>query len=227
MTMCPELDKIDWRLAGIADAVGEGQSLPEDTRRLQAWVNETARRIRLFPNATGLADDWASRHSSSTPQLMIAELQRLWPLLSAQVAETRQPYRWDIFVAHAARDIQFVRALCRALRAYHLRVWIDRDELTVGDSFRRTIDAALSECRYSVVVFSPNSIGRTWLHRELDALTQLETTDRKVVLPLLHNLTPAQLQETSVLLSGRLALSTSEHPIKRLAYEIARAVAIG
>jgi hypothetical protein len=31
-----------------------------------------------------------------------------------------------------ARDIKFVRTLCRAMRGYHLRVWIDRDELTVG-----------------------------------------------------------------------------------------------
>jgi hypothetical protein len=64
-------------------------------------------------------------------------------------------------------------------------------------------------------VFSPNSIGRTWLHRELDALTQLETIDRKVILPLLHDLTPAQLQEASILLSGRLALSTTEYPVEQ------------
>lgn len=148
--------------------------------------------------------------------------------VSARVpAEEGRPYRWDVFVAHAAQDIEFVRPLCRAMRAYHLRVWIDRDELTIGDSIRRTIDTTLPQCRYGVVVFSPNSIGRTWLHRELDALTQLETNDRKVILPVLHNITPTELDAVTPLFSGRLGLSTKDHPIENLAYEIARAIATG
>jgi hypothetical protein len=230
--MLADLTDLDWRLAGLADALWAGETLSEHPRRLCAWVEETARRIRLFPNASRLAKEWEDRHPACPRHQLVAELRRLWPALRARVsaqipAELGRSYRWDVFVAHAAQDIQFVWTLCRAMRAYHLRVWIDRDELTIGDSIRRTIDTALPQCRYGVVVFSPNSIGRTWLHRELDALTQLETNDRKVILPVLHDITPAELDAVTPLLSGRLGLTTSDHTVEHLAYEIARAIATG
>lgn len=226
--MWSDFSEIDWRLAGIADALRAGHALPEDPEQVRVWVEETARRIRLLPDATYLADEWQDRYPLRPRHQMLTELHQLWPLLCARApARSDQPYRWHVFVAHAARDINFVRTLCRAMRAYHLRVWIDRDQLTVGDSIRHTIDTALPQCRYGVVVFSPNSINRTWLHRELDALTQRETTHHKVILPILHKLTPTQLHHVSPLLAGRLALSTEDHPVERVAYGIARAVATG
>lgn len=230
--MLADSTDLDWRLAGLADALRAGENLSEEPGRLCAWVEETARRIRLFPDASRLAEEWEDRHPACSGHQMVAELRLLWPVLGAQVlaqvsAEAGRSYRWDVFVAHAAQDIQFVRTLCRAMRVYHLRVWIDRDELTIGDSIRRTIDTALPQCRYGVVVFSPNSIGRTWLHRELDALTQLETDDRKVILPVLHGITLAELDAVTPLFSGRLGLSTKDHTVERQAYEIARAIATG
>lgn len=51
---------------------------------------------------------------------------------------------WDVFISHAGEDKQDVaRPLSEALTAAGLRVWLDEDELRLGDSLRGKIDQGL------------------------------------------------------------------------------------
>jgi hypothetical protein len=55
---------------------------------------------------------------------------------------------WDVFVSHAGEDkADVARLLTDALTAAGLRVWLDENELQLGDSNRAKIDHGLAHSR--------------------------------------------------------------------------------
>ena len=118
--------------------------------------------------------------------------------------------RADVFVSHASEDKETVaKPLAEAVGRYGYVVWIDQYVLQLGDSLRRTIDAALGTCRYGVVILSPSFFGKEWPQRELDGLVAMEAKDRrKRILPVLHKLTPEEVLRRSPTLADRLGVST-------------------
>lgn len=64
--MCWNFSKTDWRLAGIADALRAGHVLLEEPDQVRVWVEETARRIRLLPDAAHLANSWEDHYLGPT-----------------------------------------------------------------------------------------------------------------------------------------------------------------
>jgi len=64
-------------------------------------------------------------------------------------------YEWDIFISHASEDTETIaRPLAESLKRRGLRVWFDEHSLTVGDGLRRSIDDALRNAQFGVVVLS-------------------------------------------------------------------------
>jgi hypothetical protein len=124
------------------------------------------------------------------------------------VDETPQ---WDVFISHATEDKEaFVRPLAELLIQRGVRVWFDEFTLTIGDSLRRSIDRGLSGSRFGVVVLSNSFFSKDWPQRELDGLMAKETSGGKVILPIWHNITFAEIRVRSPLLADRLAVSSSE-----------------
>jgi hypothetical protein len=59
---------------------------------------------------------------------------------------------WDVFVSHASEDASTVaQPLAAGLRRAGLKVWMDDEELQVGDSLRRRIDEGLARSRHAVI----------------------------------------------------------------------------
>lgn len=116
----------------------------------------------------------------------------------------------DVFVSHAREDKETVaKPLADALGRYGYAVWLDQYVLTLGDSLRRTIDAALGTCRYGAVVLSPSFFRKEWPQRELDSLVAMETQDhRKRILPVWHQITAVDVARYSPTLADRLGVST-------------------
>lgn len=118
---------------------------------------------------------------------------------------------WDVFISHAREDKElFVRPLAELLRKHGLRVWFDEFTLTLGDSLRRSIDEGLGKCKFGVVVLSPAFFSKEWPQKELDGLVARESEGQKVVLPLWHNISAAQVRQFSPLLADRFAVSSSQ-----------------
>ncbi len=131
---------------------------------------------------------------------------------------------YDLFISHASEDKEtIVRPLARQLQQLGLRVWLDECELTLGDSLRRKIDYALSRSRYGIVVLSPNFFSKEWPHKELDGLVAREDGREKVILPIWHNVTAADVVKFSPILAGKVAVSTSRG-IEQVAASILEAV---
>jgi hypothetical protein len=117
--------------------------------------------------------------------------------------------QWDIFISHAREDKeQVARPLAKLLIDAGLRVWIDENELHLGDSLRRKIDQGLAGSRYGVVVLSRAFFAKEWPQRELDALSALDSGSDKVILPVWHGIDHNAVARRSPTLADKLAVST-------------------
>ncbi len=55
---------------------------------------------------------------------------------------------WDLFISHASEDKEEVaRPLAQLLKDEGLSVWLDEQELVLGDSLRRKLDEGLSKSK--------------------------------------------------------------------------------
>jgi len=118
---------------------------------------------------------------------------------------------WDIFLIHASEDAASVaEPMARQLSEAGLRVWLDSEQVTLGDSLRRRIDEGLAGARFGVVVLSPSFFKKEWPQRELEAILSLEIASGKRILPVLHELDREALLRHSPLLADKVSVSTAD-----------------
>lgn len=132
---------------------------------------------------------------------------------------------WDIFISHASEDKSFVRQLADTLAEHGLGVWYDEYSLTVGDSLRRSIDQGIVNSRFGIVVLSPSFFAKEWPQRELDALTSMEITRGKTILPVWHGVGFEDVRQFSPTLADKLAVTTDKG-IDEVVREVVRATRI-
>lgn len=117
----------------------------------------------------------------------------------------------DVFISHASEDkTPFVRNLAKEIRDAGISVWYDEFSLKWGDRLRVSIDRGLKDCRYGIVVLSPDFFRKDWPQDELEGLFALEENGATKILPIWHNLDKAQVALFSPILAGRLAISSSK-----------------
>ena len=118
--------------------------------------------------------------------------------------------QYDLFISHASEDkADIARPLANSLKRMGFRVWFDEFELTVGDSLRRSIDRGLASSRFGVVILSRAFFEKEWTQKELDALVARDDGREKVILPVWHGVTRADVVRWSPLLADRLAVSSA------------------
>lgn len=128
-----------------------------------------------------------------------------------------------LFISHASEDKKdFVRPLVNALLK-HFDVWYDEFSLKAGDGLRGKIDEGLKKCDFGIVVLSPSFFNKKWTSVELDGLFALEDINRKIIIPIWHNVTESQVREYSPILVSRLAIPSSRS-IERIVEDIHIAV---
>jgi hypothetical protein len=118
---------------------------------------------------------------------------------------------WDVFISYASQDkTDVARPLADILAARGVRAWLDEAEMTLGDSLRVKIDAGLNQSQFGVVILSPSFFSKEWPKSELDRLLARETDGVKVILPVWHRVTLADIRKYSAILAGRLGVSTDK-----------------
>lgn len=132
---------------------------------------------------------------------------------------------YDVFISHASEDKnEVVRPLALALQAKGLSVWYDEFQLKIGDSLRRSIDMALSNSRFGIVVLSKDFIRKGWTNYELDGIITKAVTGEQVMLPIWHNITKNEIMDFSPSLADKLARNTSSFTVQEIAEEIAEVI---
>ena len=87
----------------------------------------------------------------------------------------------------------------------------DKFQLTLGDSLLRKITEGLQSCDFGVVVLSKAFFAKKkWAENELAALFALETTTRKIILPVWKDVTAEDVRSYSPILADRFAVSASQ-----------------
>jgi len=129
-----------------------------------------------------------------------------------------------LFLSHASEDkVEIARPLAAELIRTGFNVWFDEFTLTLGDNLRRSIDEGLSKCDYGVVILSHKFFEKGWPQQELDGLVTREIGGRKVILPVWHRLTKADVERYSPILANRLAVNTAKG-LHNVVEEVIRAV---
>lgn len=128
-----------------------------------------------------------------------------------------------LFLSHASEDkADLVQPLAERLRS-DFQVWYDKYELRLGDSLLAKISEGLGKCDFGVVILSKHFFGKKWPQAELDGLFALETTGRKVILPVWKDVTEEEVRAFSPILAGRLGVLASAG-LDRIVHEIKLAV---
>jgi TIR domain len=132
--------------------------------------------------------------------------------------------RWDVFISHAGEDKEAIaHPLADALVEHGFAVWYDMFTLKLGDSLRESISRGLAESRFGVVILSKHFFAKHWPKQELNGLAAIEVGGEKVILPLWHGVTYADVLNFSPILADRKAISTEEG-LERVVAAIERVV---
>ena len=147
-----------------------------------------------------------------------------FPQLTQQAADMTSASivkKYTAFISHASEDkAEIARPLSEALRALGHEIWFDEMTLKVGDSLRRTIDHGLSNSRFGIVILSPSFFAKGWPQYELDGMVAMEVGGSKVILPLWHKVSKAEVISYSPSLGDKMALSTAMFTVVEIADRI-------
>jgi hypothetical protein len=212
-------DSIDWVAQCMQQLAQEGLiahgpvsvGIPEPMMWDGYWI-QSAHDWRVL--APGRADVEVYRRIESGTSMTAS------PPLDAAASELH-----DVFICHASEDKSDVALpLSVALRERGWTVWIDKWELTVGDSLSASIDAGLAHCNFGVVILSPAFFAKQWPRRELAGLVAREVGEgMKVILPIWHEVDARHVAEHSPTLADKVGALTTRG-IPHVAEEISRAL---
>lgn len=140
---------------------------------------------------------------------------------SKEEIEEEQP-RYDFFISHASEDKENVaKPLYTFLTEKGAKVWYDDFTLMVGDHLRKSIDKGLISSRFGIVIFSEYFfINKSWPEYELDGLIQKQMKEKKVILPIWHNISLDTVRKYSPSLTDIVALKTSDLSIEEIAMKL-------
>lgn len=163
------------------------------------------------------------------PPGLLPALRERSPIHDVQVREPADPegdilggQTWDVFISHASEDKEAVAIPLRnALVELGVSVWLDKTELTIGDSLRRKIDQGIRSSRFGIVVLSESFFAKGWTNHELDGLVTRTVAGEQSLLPIWHNLEAEDVRAFSPSLADKVALSTDAVTIAEMARQIA------
>lgn len=131
--------------------------------------------------------------------------------------------KYDYFISHASEDKKVVaEPQANALKRLGAKVWLDKYELNIGDSLRESIDNGLRSAEQGIVILSPIYFEKFWTTKELNGLFAKASKGNKIILPIRHNITAAEVAERSTLLADLFSLSTDKYTIDEIAQAIFR-----
>lgn len=120
-------------------------------------------------------------------------------------------YTFDLFISHAVEDkIPLVNELVARLEACGIKVWYTGRELSIGDGVCDTLVEGMRQSRYGIIVFSPSYISKMEPSAEFTTLLHYKRQGAKVIIPVLFEVTPAELVTDQILQAENDAIYSSD-----------------
>ena len=102
--------------------------------------------------------------------------------------EREQRGEFDVFLSYNSEDLTEVQQLCLQLREQGILAWMDRGNLTAGDSVINRLETALSSIPVVAVCVGANPLGpwqrkeyESTLHREIEGVKSKSTAPIRIV----------------------------------------------
>lgn len=201
------------------------QVVQQQQRRVDAYnrevsrVNQHNQQVNAVNRASVEQLNRQLRSASTGPRYTPSE-QSLADRL--QESASQFPDReWDSFLSYARIDGADVGAELRGeLEALGASVWFDEIAIVPGKSQALQMDKGLRSARCGIALLTPAYLtGRFWTERELGALLHKNT-----LIPVLHNVTFAEVAEYSGILPDLAGFETSRDSLATIAEKIAAAI---
>jgi hypothetical protein len=84
-----------------------------------------------------------------------------------------------VFISHSSKDKDFVRTLAKDLRANAIDIWLDEEQIMVGESITERVADGLSRCTHLIIILSENFQSSRWCTTELRAILHREIKEHK------------------------------------------------
>lgn len=122
-------------------------------------------------------------------ELNVLKVEQAEDLIKEKVKEKveRQNNSGDVvvFLSHSSKDKKFIRRLAADLESHGIGVWLDEQQIHVGDSINDKISQGLADSDYLLIVLSEDSVNSEWVKKELNSMMMQEIQAKKVkVLPI-------------------------------------------
>ena len=120
---------------------------------------------------------------------------------TASSAAARKSERFDAFLSHNSQDKQDVEKIREKLETSGITIWIDRNELSGGDSLPTTLKRALQNSAACIVFIGAHGVG-PWQEKEITAADRLKWPKRRMIpvfMPGSNRELPASLKEKELL----------------------------
>lgn len=125
---------------------------------------------------------------------------------------------YDVFLSHGSSDKEWIRLLSTELQTQGLRVFVDDAGIQLGENFVLTIDNALRDSRFLVVVLSRASSERPWVIHEWTTFKAKKGPLGRVIPVLLEAV------ELPIGLLATQAIDAIDRDFRRVALELVRSV---
>lgn len=167
-------------IRSIRQFMGLGNNL-EDAMRKASTVNGE---MNYDKGAIAPIISWANSEKALDLGLRVEMLVNE-AVAAKEVRHAEHQHERIAFISHSTKDKPFVRRLAADLVASGVKVWIDEQNMLVGDSVPEKIAQGLAESDFFLIVVSENSVKSEWVKRELNNAIVHEIERRKVkVLPI-------------------------------------------
>lgn len=149
-----------------------------------------------------------------------------WVLNSTNMVSTaseRVLAMYDVFVSHTNKDkIGYINELKASLDKLGVSVFYDKDTLEWGDNWKNKILEGVEKAEFAIIVISENFFGREWTEIELtEFLSRQNRNGQKIILPILHGISVAQIQEKYPAVAEIQALDSSKYSCDEIALKFA------
>lgn len=103
-----------------------------------------------------------------------------------ELMDVTRDKQYDCFISHFSGDKPFARRLAQDLELRGLYMWVDENEIDIGDSLSDKIQDGLANSYSFAIILSNESISRPWVKEELRAAYALRLAGEFKILPILY-----------------------------------------
>lgn len=178
----------------------------------------------LFQRSTGAFEELVSCLESVRGDITFVDKMNGISVTTVPKYQAKTLPEYDLFISHANRDKEdLIEELYQSLSKLGINIFYDKESLEWGDNWKDKILNGTKKSEFAIIVISENFFDREWTEKELkEFLNRQNRNGQKLILPIIHNITVAQLQEKYPSVADIQAIDSSKYSCDQIALLFAK-----